>query len=263
VTPAAAGGGGPINLQDANSTVSYQAAALYGSGVFASSEKATVTLTTDASGNLKIVSFNLPGFGLKDPGTSFSPTSSDTVAIGNVAIILRETISSIGTMGYTLSQVAGAQTLSYSAFGLWGVGDQAGGGVGGFAFGNLSPAASIPVTGSASFNGTVTGAGLANNTTYALRGDAQINANFASQSVTTKLTNLNTLNISTTATGSLPDLTGSSAISGNAYSGTITGGGLTGTMTGNFYGPAAQETAGVWQASGGGAFWGGSYGAKK
>jgi len=262
VTPPAAGSGGPINLQGANTTVSYQAAALYGD-VFPSSEKATVTLTTDANGNLKVVSFNLPGFGLKDPGTSVSPASSNTVAIGNVAIILRETIGSVGTMGYTLSQVAGSQTLTYSAFGLWGVGDQAGGGVGGFAFGNLTPATSIPATGTASFNGTVTGTGLANgNTIYALQGDAQLNANFSNQSVTTKLTNLNTLNISTSATGSLPDLTGNSAISGNAYSGAIAGGGLRGTLTGNFYGPAAQETAGVWQASGGGAFWGGSYGAK-
>lgn len=265
VAPPAAGTGGPINLQDPNSTVSYQAATLYGSLVNATSGKTTVTLTTDASGKLKAVSFDLPGFSLTDSGPTVSPTSSSTVAIGNVAIILRETIGSPSTKGYTLSQVAGTQILSSSAFGLWGLGDQAGGALGGFAFGNLTPATAIPVTGSASFNGTVTGMGLANNgnTIYALQGDTQINANFSNQSVTTKLTNLNTMNVSTSALGSLPDLTGNSAISGNAYSGAISGGGLTGTMTGNFYGPAAQETAGIWQAAGGGSFWSGSYGAKK
>jgi hypothetical protein len=60
----------------------------------------------------------------------------------------------------------------------------------------------------------------------------------------------------------LPNLTGTSTISGNAYAGAISGGTLTGTINGNFYGSAAQETAGVWQASGGGNTWIGSFGAK-
>ena len=60
----------------------------------------------------------------------------------------------------------------------------------------------------------------------------------------------------------LPDLTGTSTLSGNAYAGPIAGTGLTGSINGNFYGYAAQETSGVWQASGGGNTWLGSYGAK-
>jgi hypothetical protein len=159
----------------------------------------------------------------------------------------------------------GPQMLNYAAYGLWVSDDAATAGrAGTFAFGSLTPTASVPATGSATFNGTTMGVGGATSgsTVYALQGNAQIIANFATQSVTANLTNLSTQNISTNATGSLPNLSGTSAISGNAYAGTIAGTGLTGTINGNFYGPAAQETAGVWQASGGGNAWIGSYGAK-
>jgi len=263
-TQTPAGSGGPINLQGANSTVDYKAAALYGSALYPAPGTASVTLATDANGNLKTISFNLPGFGLKDASPSVVPSSSMTADLGNLVLIFRETFGFVSTRGYTLSQVAGAQTLSSSAFGLWGSGDVMGGGAGGFALGNLTPANSVPASGSATFNGTVIGLGTATDATasYALQGEAQIKANFANQSVSTRLTNLNTMNLSTNVKGSLAELAGTSTISGNAYSGSIAGGALTGTITGNFYGSAAQETTGVWQASGGGSFWGGSYGAK-
>ena len=169
------------------------------------------------------------------------------------------------TNGAVITQSVGAQSLNYAAYGLWASGDTAASGrAGTFAFGNLTPGASVPTTGSATFNGTTTGVGGATggSTVYALQGNAQIIANFATQSVTTNLTNLGTQNISTNATSSLSNLTGTSSISGNAYAGPIAGTGLTGTINGNFYGPAAQETAGVWQANGGGISWIGSYGAK-
>ena len=82
---------------------------------------------------------------------------------------------------------------------------------------------------------------------------------------TTNLTNLTVHNepYAPAATiTSLPNLNGSAAMTGNAYAGTISGGALSGTINGNFYGTAAQETAGVWQASGGGNLWVGSFGAK-
>jgi hypothetical protein len=121
----------------------------------------------------------------------------------------------------------------------------------------------VPATGTATFTGSTIGVGSINGTAIqALQGDAKIVANFASQSVSTNFTSLGTQNISTQATGSLPDLTGTSTLAGNAYAGSISGGGLTGTVNGNFYGSAAQETAGVWQASGGGNVWIGSFGAK-
>jgi len=93
---------------------------------------------------------------------------------------------------------------------------------------------------------------------FALDGKAQIVANFSNQSVAASLTQLRT-----PVSGTLPDLTGTAAISGNAYSGSIAGGALKGTIGGNFYGAGADETAGVFQVSGGGSSLFGSYGAKK
>jgi len=170
-----------------------------------------------------------------------------------------------GSEAFLFTQWAGNNSLSASAYGIWGASDTTGlaGPAGTYALGNLTPAAAVPATGTATFTGSTIGVGSINGTAIqALRGDAQIVANFASLSVTTNFTNLGTQNISTNATGSLPDLSGTSTLAGNAYSGPISGSGLTGTVNGNFYGTAAQETAGVWQASGGGARWMGSYGAK-
>jgi hypothetical protein len=70
--------------------------------------------------------------------------------------------------------------------------------------------------------------------------------------------------------GSLPSLNSpitidaaSGVINGNGYAAALSGGALTGTLNGNFYGPGARETAGVWQASGAGQVWVGSFGAKQ
>jgi len=197
-----------------------------------------------------------------DTGGPFYATVP-TAALG--ALNLTSAFGSPNAPGVIIAQSTGAQSLNYAAYGVWAVSDTATAGrAGTFAFGNLTPAASVPATGTATFNGITIGVGGATSgsTVYALQGNAQIIANFGNQSVTANLTNLGTQNISTNATGSLPNLTGTSTISGSAYTGPISGTGLTGTINGNFYGPAALETAGVWQASGSGNSWIGSYGAK-
>ena len=175
--------------------------------------------------------------------------------------------------GLVLNQSAWGQALSYSGFGLWAstwLNDSQGNGAGRlftFGFGSPTSGAAMPVSGSATYNGSTAGAGGADdfktpNSLTALQGNAQIVANFSTQSVNAKLTNLTTQNLYTNVTGALPDLTGTAAIAGNAYSGAIAGTGLSGSIKGTFYGPAAQETTGVWQASGGGINWVGSFGAK-
>jgi hypothetical protein len=236
----------------------------------ASGQGATITVTT--LGGAYTVVFNIPttgttftqqfSEGVFDYGGAFVTYSPDAT---DLAGLFKGVFGSPNTTDSLITQSVGAQYLNYAAYGLWASGDTATAGrAGTFAFGSLTPAASVPSTGSATFNGITIGVGGATSgsTVYALLGSAQIIANFATQSVTTNLTNLSTQNISTNAVGSLPNLSGTSAISGNAYAGTIAGTGLTGTINGNFYGPAAQETAGVWQASGGGNAWIGSYGAK-
>jgi len=267
-----------LSFQPDNTTVSYQPASATAlvtnagvGGVAAAASGQGATITVTASGGAYTVVFNIP-----TTGTTFTQQFSEGAydyggIIGNLpntaqfAAMLSQIFGFPNTNGAVITQSAGAQTLNYAAYGLWASGDTTTAGrAGTLAFGNLTPTASVPATGSATFNGTTIGVGGATSgsTVYALQGNAQIVANFATQSVTTNLTNLGTQNISTNATGSLPNLTGTSTISGNAYAGPIAGTGLSGTINGNFYGSNAQETAGVWQATGGGNSWIGSYAAK-
>lgn len=250
----------PLNLQAAGMTVSYPVASTFDGAAPVSTRNGTITLTTDANGNINKLVFDFPGRSLTViPTTELSsPRTADAVQLNG---ILNQTFGFPNTVGYTLSQVAGSQTLTSSAYGVWAddmfksFGDGRP-----FAFGNLTPAASVPTTGSATYNGSVIGIGLQNESTaFALDGKAHIVANFSTQSVAASLTNLRTVG----GPGALPDLTGTVAISGNAYSGSIAGGALKGAIGGNFYGAGADETAGVFQAGGDGNYLFGSYGAKK
>ncbi len=250
----------PLNLQAAGKTVSYPVASTFDGAGPVSTQNGTITLTTDANGNINKLAFDFPGRSLGViPTTDLSsPRTADAVQLNG---ILSQTFGFPNTFGFTLSQVAGSQTLSASAYGVWAddmfkmTGDGRP-----FAFGNLTPAASVPATGSATYNGSVIGIGLLNDSNgFALDGKVQVVANFSDQSVTASLTNLRTVGVP----GALPDLTGAVAISGNAYSGSIAGGALKGSIGGNFYGAGAAETAGVFQASGDGNYLFGSYGAKK
>jgi len=256
----------PLNLQAASTTVPYPVAALFDGATPVSTQNGTITLTTDAGGNVNKMVFSLPAQSFTAiPDIELS--SPRTASAGQLASILYQTLGFPNTVGYILSQVAGSQTLSSSAYGVWANGLlKIGGDAGPFAFGNLTPPASVPATGSATFSGSVIGMGMSGGSTaFALDGNAQIVANFSNQSVAASLTNLRTLSAETTTTLSppLPDLAGTAAISGNAYFGPVAGGAFAGTIGGNFYGAGAAETVGVFTATGGGNFVFGSFGAKK
>lgn len=259
-----------VNLQAPNTTVAFPAAAVTVFGatkglgnvtISPAGQGATITLTTDTSGNLSGVEMDPNGIsdksiGISGTGRSLTDPYSGELDLPNI-------LCCSNTIGYAITQIAVGQGLTSSAYGLWAstLGTPTGN-MGAFAFGNLTPAASVPTTGSATFSGFTIGMGGAadGHSIFNLKGNAQIIANFATQSVTTNLTNISASTYG--ASTSVPDLTGTSSIAGNAYAGPISGGGLVGTINGNFYGSAAQETAGVWQASGGGNAWIGSYGAK-
>lgn len=269
-----------VNLQPAKTTVVYPAAAVTALGagkgmsnisISAAGQGATITLSTDDSGNLSGVvipagNINEPVSGGGGPGRSLAdPATLDFYY--QLQDVLAWADTPYGSIAYTISQVAAGQGLTSSAYGLWASSSNPPySRAGAFAFGSLTPPASVPATGSATFNGFTTGMGGAidSSAAFVLSGNVQIIANFANQTVTTNLTNFTTSNISynSKTTAFLPSLTGTSTISGNAYTGPISGGALTGTINGNFYGTAALETAGVWQASGGGNAWIGSFGAK-
>ena len=265
-----------VNLQAAKTTVTYPAAAATAIGASKGmgnitmavvGQGATITLSTDTSGNLSGVT--IPAANINDmvsggggPGRALT----DPLRL-DFYYQLQDVFAFTNDSGYTISQAAAGQGLTSSAYGLWAATGKAfPSDAGAFAFGNLTPPTAIPATGSATFSGFTVGFGGATDgsTAFVLKGNAQIIANFASQTVTTNLTNFQTDNISRNSpvTALVPSLTGTSTISGNAYAGGISGGSLIGTINGNFYGSAAQETAGVWQASGGGNAWLGSFGAK-
>jgi hypothetical protein len=270
------------NSQPPSTTASYSVTdAVMGAGstglpaATAGEGMTAVSITTDASGNFGRVTISFPDVTGKITTADFNLTAAATSQLSQVASLLKPVFGPFNddAIALAVNQSAGGQTLSSSGFGLWAFSyenDSQGNGAGrihAFAFGNLTPGAAVPASGSATYNGTTVGAGGAAddktpNSLTALQGNAQIVANFSTQSVNSKLTNLTTQNLYTKATGTLPDLSGTAAMSGNAYSGPITGTGLSGSIKGNFYGSAAQETAGVWQASGGGINWMGSYGAK-
>jgi hypothetical protein len=266
-------GGTPLNLQAANTSVTYQAAAATAmaakwgaASISAAGQGATITLSTDAKGDLTTVVIPAGGINNTFSGGAGSKLSdSNTLYFGYQ---LDDFTQFTNEVSYTISQAATGAGLTASAFGEWfSNGNTLPGNAGVIAFGNLTAPGSVPATGSATYNGNTIGMGGAadGSSVFTVMGNAQIIANFATQNVTTNLTALTAGNVAfaSKTVPSVPDLSGMSALSGNAYSGPIAGGGLTGTINGNFYGASAQETAGVWQASGGGIAWIGSFGANK
>lgn len=280
--------GPAVNFQAANSTVTYQPASATmavpdagsaGALAVTSGKGGAITLTTNASGNLAGAVFNIPTTGsavvVSFPSPEYAALiNQPTAQLPQVASFLYSVFGIPesppspygGTTNLLFTQWAGNNSLSSLGYGIWGASDTTGlaGPAGTYVLGNLTPAAAVPATGTATFTGSTIGVGSINGgAIQALYGDAQIVANFANQSVITNFTHLGTQIISAkAATNSLPDLSGTSTLAGTGYSGPISGGGLTGTVNGNFYGSAAQETGGVWQASGAGSTWIGSFGAK-
>ena len=123
--------------------------------------------------------------------------------------------------------------------------------------GYRTPAASIPNTGSATFNGTVVGQGYyavpGGLGGYYLQGDATLQANFGTGAITGSLTNMmansvpwNSVSLTGSMTNGVNFFSGTSAVTstpGGEYSLNASG---TGTFAGMFFGPGAQEAGAVW-----------------
>ncbi len=276
VAPPPTPAGIPVSFQAAGTTVTYSPShisARVSSGVVtfssgASASSYTISVTTKPNGDLSSVTFDIP-----TPPESFKQTYNSGFGPLNSLTLaqLAKALAAIdygvpGSNGFLASQVAASQQLSSSAYGMWAILDTTSAGrIGAFAIGDRTPVASVPTTGTATYTGTMIGAGSGTAAQVAVLGNAQIVANFATKSVTTNFTNILTENLVTGARVALPNLTGTSVISaaGTGYSGPISGTGLTGTVGGSFRGPDALETSGYWSAGGGGSSYLGSYGAKK
>lgn len=157
-----------------------------------------------------------------------------------------------------------AECLSHSAFGGWIRNNGSSFDLGMVSGGNLS--LDTPTTGSATYTGKTVGVGATGTQSFAFVGDANLTADFAALTVTSSFSNLVTQDLNTDAIGSLPNINGTATIDHfsdgtSGYDGTVSSNGFTGTISGDFYGPAAAETAGTWTASDGATDLIGSFGA--
>jgi len=269
----------PVSWQSPGTTVTYavdsSSVAIATSGLSApnissagnASGVGQVTITTDASGNLSTVAFNIP-----TPTTPFvqTYTAANLQSLPSFSLsVLANAISAILNTPNSSGFIAlGPKTvgLNYSAYGLWAQNSGGSGLFGAVGIGSQTPAASMPQTGTATYNGQTVGAAALNDGSgsAALAGNIQLTANFAAKTVSTNISGVQVQDLSTAAVTAIPtNFAGNATIVNNHYTGSLSGGQLSGTSTGTFYGPAAQETAGTWQMTGGGMTAIGSYGAKR
>lgn len=241
----------PFNVATANMSFDTTVSGASQSFITAESGANTVTLTVDGTGTLTNVTSNINDAGA--PGISFTrsgaPTLFSTFTLGQLATALE----SVGAGGVGSFALVGSN-LNFSFFGGWI--ERTGAtafNTGSFAGGVDTPGGSVPTTGAASYSGTTFGTGVAATNPFTFTGTTGIVANFATGTVTTSFSNLITQSLLNNAVGRLPNLNGTSTITAgtNAYAGTLAGGSLTGTLNGNFFGGAAQETAGVYRVTDG------------
>jgi C-lobe and N-lobe beta barrels of Tf-binding protein B len=169
----------------------------------------------------------------------------------------------------------GVIALDWTTYGIWESWTEPVQHFAAFATGYQTPPGSVPVAGTATYSGSVQGRMIAPETGSAngigvwwLRGDASLQANFASRNISGNLT----MKIGDTPWNSVA-LTGTIPAGANSFSGTtrvtsVPAGGAslatsaTGTFSGRFFGPVAQELGAVWTLHDGTATAIGSFGAK-
>jgi hypothetical protein len=254
------------------------------------------TADTSPAGFTKLVTYTTPGgtIVVEEGGAQQFSSSGGRDGVtgvqGGNLIILSSTDPAVTTAGggswETFGKVVG---LQYADFGLWNISPTgnnassqtplyAGAGAGGKA--GVAETASMPTTGTASFSGGAVGYVVKGGTGGEFYGTSTLTANFATGggTVTGTISNINVYSFNNnTLSGTMNDISINATIAGAGntkaeYSGTATAQGAAGTavditgatgpLKGAFYGPTAQETAGTFQMSGGGAQVLGSFGAK-
>ena len=220
-----------------------------------SANGAHVTLTTDAMGKTSTVSITVPAGSGGNYSHTFDLTNTGVRDTGPfTGFISAQDI--VNTDGTFRNQIVVDPNLTYSSYGFWTNIPVSGsaGSTGALAFGQLTPAANIPTSGTLTYSGKTIGSMINGTTSTPLIGNESLMANFGSMTLT------GTFNLSTVAqSGSLTPWTTLSispsanivsgayagTVSGTILSGTNFGGALNGPINGNFYGPTANETAGT------------------
>jgi hypothetical protein len=260
---AGCGGGGlsdiflETDIQPSNATRTYRVSSaatsfdnltgISSASVEQTGQGSTVTISTDAQGIVSVVELNILTGGVVVFHETFSGTQPANITLDS--LVQRMRLVADGSVG---SADVVIDTLESSLFGAWIVHEVGGDfDMGAFAGGKETPLASVPTSGSATYTGPTFGMGATGTNLFALSGSIRIDADFAGQDVTSTISDIATKSIDSGASGTLADLSGSGNITGNNYATTLSGGALSGALTGTFYGPNAEETAGVWAVSGG------------
>ena len=162
-----------------------------------------------------------------------------------------DAVVSVDGSRYALAANPFGNLWDYQSFGVWVTGAGTGSGTyGSISVGAATAGASIPTSGSATFNG-ISGGFYVDNLGQQFFTSSSMSAvtNFATRTVAFSTTNTQVtrdlLNVSANAnlnmTGNLSYAAATNQISG----GVATVGGLTGSVTARFYGPSAQEIGGT------------------
>jgi hypothetical protein len=249
---------------------------------------ATTTVTADSTPNgfTGHTSYTTPGgvvtvtFGGSNNYNSNSTRLGQTGVVNADYTIASSTDPAVTTAGGgSFENYAPVVGLQYSSFGVWSLNPcnnnsnctPAYAGTYGGAQPGQALTATMPTTGTAAYTGGATGyviQPVATNSTNAAQfyGTSSLTANFATGNVTGSITAINAYSVNNggsgqTLLGTINNIGVSGTISGSTFGGTasVTGSagsafdiaGATGTMKGGFYGPAANEVAGVFNLSGG------------
>lgn len=236
---------------------------------------ASGTSTTSAASSAAMTFNNVSGatssaIADANGGSSFTvdtdaKTLTLNISTGGITKTIRLTPNSAQQVGNPGAAFVVAQSLNFSTFGTWGTSEDNAGNFkfGGFAGGQATPIANMPRTGSAVYNGSMAGTATNGTNVFSVVGDAQISANFDAQTVGTNFFNMTKQQVGTNVMIPVTSFSGTSQLSGNVYAGALAAanGLQTGDVRGQFYGPGAQETAGVWHITGAGTTAVGSFGA--
>jgi hypothetical protein len=247
---------------------------------------ATMTGYTGVNPSMTAPSFDLTGASMQityDPGVSFifskssgGTTYVDTYGSGTFGIDQWHVVKELQVSGLTNAYSAfvyyvpsySSEILDYTQFGFWSrdtTSEATNSVISSYVAGYVTPTASVPATGSATFVGRTIGAGVRTgyDGTYLIRGAMVANANFAAGTVATSFTDVVGTNSLSGISTIFSNFGGTANIAGGAFSGpvastattgTILGGTgtLSGTLVGQFYGPNAEEIGGIWSLTGGG-----------
>ena len=220
----------------------------------------------DGGATLTVNSWNPTGsstFTLEIPGLGIT-VASGTANQFSSSDLLKGAATLPGGGNFRLT----AANVNYAALGFWEVDATLGGAplifVSSFITGYETPISGMPTTGTANYAGTSNVAGIVTTLSGgfnrgAILGDASYTANFGTNSLTGAFTNMNVISDNGTAV-SMPwnNVSITSTISGSHFSGSVTAaspaspnaytltGNTAGIINGSFYGPNANELAGVW-----------------